>query len=123
MTPEEIQGKLFSMRNIAHKLHLDTRSYAEHKALGKLYEGLNAFTDEILEKLMGYQNGKRIGLSKLDALVVYDKSSVTDFVKDGMDFSYKLYEWAGEKKYCDIENIAQGLSGLFAQTNYLLSLS
>ena len=43
LTPEYIQGKLFHLSDAAHKLHLDTESYAEHKALGKLYEGLIDF--------------------------------------------------------------------------------
>lgn len=123
MTPEIIQGKLFSFQNKAHKFHLDTRNYAEHKALDGLYNGLNEFADEICEKLMGYQNGKRIGVPKLDEMAVYSPENVAALIKEGMKFAYDLYEWASEKKYCDIENIAQGLSGLFAKTNYLLTLS
>ena len=123
LTPELIQGKLFSLRTQAHKLHLDTRSLGEHKALGKLYEGLGGFADEISEKLMGYQKGKRIGVPELEKLQPYSNEAVSKLVKDGMDFSYALYEWSGKKKYCDLENIAQSLSGLFAKTEYLLTLS
>jgi DNA-binding ferritin-like protein len=123
LTPELIQAKLFSMRTQAHKFHLDTRSYAEHKALSELYSKLGDFSDEISEKLMGYQKGKRIGVGKLDELQVYSQDAANKMVKDGMDFSYALYEWAGNKKYCDLENIAQSLSGLFAETAYQLTLS
>jgi DNA-binding ferritin-like protein len=123
LTPELIQAKLFSMRAQAHKFHLDTRSYAEHKVLGKVYDKLGDFTDEISEKLMGYQGGKRIGVSNLDELKVYSQDAVNKMVKDGIDFSYSLYEWSGKKKYSDLENIAQSLSGLFAETAYQLTLS
>jgi hypothetical protein len=123
LTSEAIKGKLFSLQNSAHSLHLDTRSYAEHKALGKLYEGLNAMKDPILEALMGYQNGKRIGKSKLDEFPTYSQEAVTALVKEGMEFSKELYMWAEDKNYCDISNKAQDLSGLFASTQYLLTLS
>lgn len=123
LTPEQIKSKLFSLEFKAHSLHLDTKSFAEHKALGKAYEGIHDLKDEILEKIMGYQNGKRIGKSKVEDSPEYSHEAVNAFVKEGMDFSYELYEWAGGKKYSDIENIAQSLSGLFAQTKYLLTLS
>jgi hypothetical protein len=123
LTPEIIKGKLFSLQNSAHSLHLDTRSYAEHKALGKLYESLNDMKDGILESLMGYQNGRRIGKAKLEEFPAYSQESVTSLVKDGMEFSKQLYMWAEDKKYCDISNKAQDLSGVFATTQYLLTLS
>lgn len=123
MTPEIIKGKLFSFQNAAHSLHLDTRSYAEHKALKKLYEGIDGLKDSILEILMGYQNGKRIGKAKLDDFPVYSQEAVTALIKEGLAFSYELEMWAEDKKYCDISNKAQDLSGLFANIQYLLTLS
>ena len=123
MTPEMIKGKLFSFHNSAHSLHLDTRSFAEHKALQSLYEDLVTFKDELLELLMGYQNGRRIGKAKLDELPTYSQEAVTNMVKEGLAFATELEEWAEDKKYCDIENTAQALSGLFAKTQYMLTLS
>lgn len=123
MTPEEIQGQLFAFRSTAHKLHLDTRSYAEHKALGGLYESMGDFADEISEKVMGYMGGKRIGKSPQPELPVYSKEAVTGLCDDIVDFASKLETWATSKKYADIQNIAQSLSGLGAKTKYLLTLS
>ena len=122
LTPEYIQGKLFYLSDASHKLHLDTKSYAEHKALDKLYEGLIGFRDEISEKLMGYLKGKRIGKIKIDELPEYTDGAPLKLANEVIDFAYELYEFAGEKHYCDIENISQSLSGLGAQTVYLLSL-
>jgi len=123
LTSEIIKGKLFSFQNAAHSLHLDTRSYAEHKALKKLYEGIDELKDSMLEILMGYQNGKRIGKAKLDEFPTYSQEAVTALVKEGMSFAYELEMWAEDKKYCDISNKAQDLSGLFARTQYMLTLS
>lgn len=122
-TPETIKGKLFSFEISAHSLHLDTRSYAEHKALQKLYEGISDSKDAILEILMGYQNGKRIGKAMIDPFPTYSQEAVTELVKEGIKFAYDLEVWAESKKYCDLSNKAQELSGLFASTQYMLTLS
>lgn len=123
LTPETIKGKLFSFHNSAHSLHLDTRSFAEHKALEFLYTELVNFKDELCELIMGYQNGKRIGKIKLDEVPTYSQEAVTAMVKEGLSFASELEEWAEDKKYCDVENTAQALSGVFAKTQYLLTLS
>lgn len=123
LTPEIIRSKLFYFSDAAHILHLDTRSYAEHKALQFAYEGLIGFRDDISELVMGYQNGKRIGKTKIDEMPTYSGEAVTALVKDGLAFSAELEEWAEGKGYCDVENTAQALSGLFAKTQYLLTLS
>lgn len=122
-TPEYIQSKLFSFSNAAHKFHLDTRSFAEHKALDELYHSLADFKDEISEKIMGYMGGKRIGKLKLEEVSEYSHSESVKLAEEIKDFAYELQEWAEDKKYCDIENIAQGLSGLAAKTIYLLTLT
>jgi hypothetical protein len=123
LTSEVIKGKLFSLHNSAHSLHLDTRSFAEHEALKTLYTELVEFKDSLCEMLMGYQNGKRIGKIKLDEVPLYSQEAVNQLVKDGMSFSKELYEWAEDKGYCNVSNTAQELSGLFAQTLYRLTLS
>jgi len=122
LTPESIQSKLFYFHDAAHKFHLSTTSFAEHKALDFLYKELVEAKDEISEKIQGYQ-GKMIGEIKLEAIPEYSNSVSKKLAKEIMDFAYKLEEFGEEKGYCDIENIAQGLSGTGAKFNYLLMLS
>ena len=122
-TPEYIQNRLFYFNDVAQKFHHDTKMFSEHMALDKLYTGLVSFKDDICELIIGYQDGKRIGRLKIDDIPEYSHSESVKMVKELKDFSYELYEWAGEKKYCDIENTAQSLSGLAAKTLYLLTLS
>lgn len=123
LTPEYIQSKLFYFHDTAHKFHLDTRSFAEHKALDSLYKGLVDFKDDISELLMGYMDGKRIGKIKIGDIPEYSKSESMKLVDELKDFSIELEKWAESKEYCDIENTAQSLSGLAAKTIYLLTLS
>lgn len=122
LTPEKIQGKLFSFHNAAHKFHLSTKSFAEHKATDYLYNELVNYKDEVSEKLQGYE-GKMIGNIKLDTIPEYSTSASKELAKEIMEFARDLEAFGEQNEYCDIENIAQGLSGVGAKFNYLLMLS
>lgn len=124
LTPEEIRDRLFYFRDAAHDFHHQTKGGWEHDALGKLYEALDEFADDIAEELMGYMDGKRIGgLTRIPVPKYGGHESSVKLVKDLMDFAYELYEYGGEKHFCSIENKAQDLSGLGAKTIYRLTLS
>ena len=123
LTPDLIRDRLFYFRDAAHFYHQETKGGWEHDALGKLYDGIADFEDDIPEKIMGYMGGKRLG--KLNRIQVPDYSSSADsmkLAKELIDFAYEVYEWAGEHKFCDVENLAQSLSGLGAKTVYRLTL-
>lgn len=47
-------SKLFEARDTLHIYHLKTKSYAQHKALGSLYEDVLDFADSFLEAYMGF---------------------------------------------------------------------
>ena len=46
-------GTLLTSRTQAHILHLQTTSYAKHKALGGYYEGIGDLIDGIVESYQG----------------------------------------------------------------------
>jgi hypothetical protein len=102
-----------------HLLHWQTTSYAQHKALGKLYEYVQDFKDGAVEKLMGY-TGKRPGVFKIDPLTATDSNAVVTAL---MDFASNLKRYAESNSYHDIANLADALSGEAAKTKYLLTLS
>ena len=123
MTPELIRDRLFYFRDAAHEYHQQTKGGWEHDALGQLYKGVEDFQDDIPEKIMGYMGGKRLG--KLNRIQVPEYSSSADsmkLAKDLIAFSHELMVWAEDHEFCDIENLAQGLSGLGAKTVYRLTL-
>jgi 5-keto 4-deoxyuronate isomerase len=119
MTLEGIASKLGYFREQLELLHWQTTSEPEHRAIGGLYEYIDAFKDDVIEKLMGY-TGTRPTVYKREPLVATSSMSVVSAVGE---FAYALYEWAGESHYCDVENMAQELSGKAAKTKYLLTLS
>ncbi len=123
LTPELIRDRLFYFRDAAHEYHQQTKGGWEHDALGQLYKGVEDFQDDIPEKIMGYMGGKRLG--KLNRIQVQEYSSSADsmkLAKDLIAFSHELMVWAEDHEFCDIENLAQGLSGLGAKTVYRLTL-
>lgn len=120
MTLEGIAAKLTYFHEQLHLLHWQTTSYAEHQALGSLYDDIQDFKDDVIEKLMGYM-GKRPKAFKLQPIV--DSISSTSVVQEVKTFAKSLEEWAEANEYCDVENMAQDLSGKAAKTLYLLTLS
>jgi hypothetical protein len=116
---ETIAGKLTYFHEQLHLTHWQTKSYAEHQALGGLYDYVHDFKDGVIEKLMGY-TGKRPGVYKIEALSTIDANSV---VRALMDFSSNLKAYGEVNGYHDIANLADALSGEAAKVRYLLTLS
>jgi hypothetical protein len=116
---ETIAGKLTYFHEQLHLLHWQTKSYAEHQALGGLYDYVHDFKDGVVEKLMGY-TGKRPGIFKIEPLIAADSNSVVTAL---MDFSSNLKRYAESNSFHDIANLADALSGEAAKTKYLLTLS
>jgi DNA-binding ferritin-like protein len=122
LTLETIAGKLSYFYEELHLLHFQTTSFAEHEALGKIYDKVGDLQDEIIEKIMGY-TGKRVRAYKIDALKDYASGMPNQVVKELVTFAKQLEEFGEANNMPDIENIAQSLSGEAAQTLYRLTLS
>jgi hypothetical protein len=119
LTLESIAAKLTYFHEQLHLLHWQTTSYAQHKALGKLYEYVQDFKDELVEKIMGY-TGKRPGLYKIDPLT---NCTAMSCVESLCNFASELKRYGDMNSYHDIGNLADALSGEAAKTKYLLTLS
>ena len=119
MTLEGIAGKLTYFHEQLHLLHWQTQSYAEHQALGGLYDYVHDFKDGVVEKLMGYL-GKRPQVFKIEPL---SSASAMSVVENLCSFASELKAYGEANKYHDICNLADALSGEAAKTKFLLSLS
>jgi hypothetical protein len=122
LTLETIAGKLSYFHEELHLLHFQTTSFAEHSALGTIYDKVADLQDEIVEKIMGY-TGKRVKAYKIDALKDYSAGMPNQVVRELVTFAKQLEEFGEANNMPDIENIAQSLSGEAAQTLYRLTLS
>lgn len=116
---ETIAGKLTYFHEQLHLLHWQTKSYAEHQALGGLYDYVHDFKDGIIEKLMGY-TGKRPTPYKIEPLT---NCTGNECVSNLLSFASSLKSYGEANSYHDIANLADALSGEAAKTKYLLTLS
>jgi len=119
LSVETIAGKLTYFHEQLHLLHWQTTSYAEHQALGALYDFVHDFKDGVMEKIMGY-TGKRPGVFKIPELSNCTPESCVD---DLMSFATQLKRYGDMNGFHDIGNLADTLSGEAAKTKYLLTLS
>ena len=58
-------SKLFEARDFAHKAHLETKSYAQHKALGSFYEDILDLTDSLVESYFGKYGVQKIQIGQV----------------------------------------------------------
>jgi hypothetical protein len=116
---ETIAGKLTYFHEQLHLTHWQTTSYAEHQALGGLYDYVHDFKDGVIEKLMGY-TGKRPTPYKIEPLT---NCTGNECVSNLLSFASSLKSYAEANSYHDIANLADALSGESAKTKYLLTLS
>jgi len=116
---ETIAGKLTYFHEQLHLTHWQTKSYAEHQALGGLYDYVQDFKDGVIEKLMGY-TGKRPAPYKIEPLT---NCTGDECVSNLLSFASSLKSYAEANSYHDIANLADALSGEAAKTKYLLTLS
>lgn len=119
LTLETIASKLTYFQEQIHLLHWQTNMYSEHKALGSLYEYIQDFKDDLIEKLMGY-TGKKPAAYKLEPLSTSTSNVVVDEL---ISFAKSLKEYGEINCYQDICNLSDSLSGEAAKVKYLLTLT
>jgi hypothetical protein len=122
LSPDTIATKLTYFELQLHNLHWATRSYAEHIALGGLYDAVFDFKDEIVEKIMGY-SGTRAKIGNPGQFKEYSPGVSSVVVSELITFAKQLENYASANNMPDIENVAQSLSGSAAKVKYLLTLS
>ena len=115
----EVLENMMKMQQQVKMLHWQTTSYAEHQALGGLYDYVHDFKDGLIEKLMGY-TGRRPSSMKIDPITTTSAEAV---VSELMAYASSLKSYAEINSYHDISNLADALSGEAAKVRYLLTLS
>jgi DNA-binding ferritin-like protein len=119
LTVESIASKIITFELQLQLMHWQTSSYAEHKALGGLYEYLQGYRDGLTEKLMGYTGKKPSSLS-VGSITAMSAMSICMEI---CTFASSLKSYAETNSYMDIGNMADELSGEASKTKYLLTLS
>lgn len=112
---EEVQVQL-------RHLHWQTKSYAKHKAYGKVYEDMDGLIDEFAEVCMG-KHGRPdfIGGYTIEGKDI-SEISVQKFVDGACEFLISLSEVYDSREDSDLLNLRDEMLGLFNKLKYLLTL-
>lgn len=113
MSCADLIGHLFLARDVTHSVHLNTRSYAKHKALGGFYGKIIDLADDLAETYQG-----RYGLIGPITLHSAEKTNnVTDFLEDSLK---KVEKEREEYDDTAIQNIIDEIIALYLSTLYKL---
>ena len=114
---KDIRGliaKLFESRQVAHNVHLQTKSYSKHKALNEFYDEILGLSDELIETYQG-QYGIVTGY---DTMINIE--TVTD-VEAYLEDCAKIFISAKEGlKDSHLKNIMEEIISLTYRTLYKL---
>lgn len=112
----EFVGCMFLARDVAHSVHLNTRSFAKHSALNDFYDGIIDLADKFAEAYQG-----RHGLIGPIALHSARKTSnIVEFLEDSLkEIETERYEIC-DKSDTALQNIIDEIVGLYLSTLYKL---
>lgn len=112
----EYVALLFLARDLAHRAHLRTRSYAEHMALGAFYEGIIPLADAFAEAYQGRYN------ELLDIPLIDNEfeGDIADILEQQCEVIEASREKICSRKETALHNIIDEAVALFQSTLYKL---
>lgn len=112
----EFIGILFLSRDVAHRVHLSTRSFSKHMALNDFYHEIIELADGFAEAYQG-----RHGLiGNIPLMSAKNTANIVDFLQSQLDEIEK-----GRYEVCDktdtaLQNLIDGIVEQFLSTLYKL---
>lgn len=113
MTPGKFIGTLFQSRDAMHIAHLQTTSFAEHKALGMYYDEILELTDKFTEAYFGF--AKRVE-------IIIPESKLMDSMTHMKELRSILETERGNYP-SELQNIVDEMLALVDKVLYLLTLN
>jgi hypothetical protein len=114
MNPSDLILALFNARTAAHVAHLQTTSYAAHKALQGFYKGIIGLADAFAEAWIGCKGPIRFGGSTIK--LSNDPVAMLTSLRENV---VRAREACGETH---LQNILDEILALIDSTRYLLTL-
>lgn len=117
--------KFLSILNQIRVFHWQTKSFAEHEALGKLYEALDGLVDEFVEVFSGrYGKVPRAAeLFKAEARNYSSNADVMAYLDEAASFLEDEVAGFLEESDTELFNIRDEMLANINKTKYLLGLS
>jgi len=116
MKPADFVGLLFLARDVAHSVHLNTRSFSKHMALNIFYDRIIDATDDFTESYQG-----RHGLIGPITLMSAKKTgNIIEFLEDSLkqieDARYEVVD----KTDTSIQQLIDNIVEIYLRTLYKL---
>ena len=116
MSCADFIGTLFLARDVAHSVHLNTRSFSKHSALNAFYDGIIDHTDAFAEAYQG-----RHGLIGPISLMSAKKTTnIVEFLESSLaeieDMRYKV----AKKEDTSLQQLIDNIVELYLTTLYKL---
>jgi hypothetical protein len=116
MNAAQFVGLLFLGRNVAHSVHLNTRSYAKHVALNTFYDSVIDHADAFAEAYQG-----RHGLIGPIAIPAAKKTmNIIEFLQDQLDEIEKGRYEVCDKSDSSLQQLIDNIVELYLTTLYKL---
>lgn len=112
MAPNKFIGMLFQSRDTMHIAHLQTTSFAEHKALGAYYDDILDLTDKFTEVYFGRFKRVEIVIPESKNMPAADHLKEMQVLIEGERNNYSS----------ELQNIMDEMLALINKTLYLLTL-
>ena len=116
MKAADFVGMLFLARDVAHSVHLNTRSYAKHMALGSFYDEVIDLADNFAE---AYQ-GKHGLIGPISLMSAKKTTNIVEFLRDQVDEIETARYEVCDKTETALQNIIDEIVGLYLSTLYKL---
>ena len=115
-TCADFVGTLFLARDVAHSVHLNTRSFAKHSAL-------NTFYDEVIDLADGFAEayqGRHGLIGPVSLMSAKKTTNIIEFLESSLkDIERMRYEFI-DKTDSALQNLIDGIVELYLSTLYKL---
>ena len=116
MNAAQLMGLLFLGRNVAHSVHLNTRSYSKHVALNIFYERIIGVADDFAEAYQG-----RHGLIGPIAIPAAKKTTnIIEFLQAQLDEIEKGRYEVCDKDESSLQQLIDNIVEVYLRTLYKL---
>lgn len=112
---EELAARVFAARDVAHRAHWRTGSYAAHMALGSFYEDVIDDIDHVVECYQG-----QFGLIEAFDVKTGPVASVAAWLSDEADWIAQNRDGIANGSQA-VANLLDGLVGTYRTTVYKLN--
>jgi hypothetical protein len=116
MKAADFVGMLFLARDVAHSVHLNTRSFSKHMALNTFYDEVIELADKFAE---AYQ-GRYTLIGPITLHSAKKTTNVVEFLQDQLDEIHTKRYDVVEKECTALHNIIDEIEGLYMSTLYKL---